>query len=70
MSHLSIYKLDTDIAIMGRIDLPPPESNKSYPPPAAEDELVITIEQDWTDEERKAKRKYEACCLSTRAMRS
>jgi hypothetical protein len=45
---------------MGRVDLPPPETNEGYPPPA-DDELVITIERDWTvEEERKAKRKYEA----------
>jgi hypothetical protein len=45
---------------MGRVDLPPPETNEGCPPPA-DNELVITIERDWTvEEERKAKRKYEA----------
>jgi hypothetical protein len=45
---------------MGRVDLPPPETNEGCPQPA-DDELVITIERDWTvEEERKAKRKYEA----------
>lgn len=49
-----------DTAAMGRVDLPPPETHEGYPPPA-EDELVIIIERDWTvEEERKAKRKYEA----------
>jgi len=44
---------------MGRVDLPPPENRESYPPPA-EDELVITIERDWTvEEEKKAKRKLD-----------
>lgn len=50
-----------DTAAMGRVDLPPPETHEGYPPPA-EDEVVITIERDWTvEEEKKAKRKYEAC---------
>jgi hypothetical protein len=48
---------------MGRVDLPPPETHEGYPPPS-EDEVVITIERDWTvEEERKAKRKYEELCI-------
>jgi hypothetical protein len=46
---------------MSRVDLPPPESQEGeeYPSPA-ENELVITIERDWTvEEERKAKRKLD-----------
>jgi hypothetical protein len=44
---------------MGRVDLPPPENYEGYPPPA-EDELVVTIERDWTvEEEKKAKRKLD-----------
>ena len=46
---------------MGRVNLPPPETHEGYPP-LAEDEVVITIERDWTvEEEKKAKRKYEIC---------
>lgn len=45
---------------MGRVDLPPPEVDGADYAPPADNELVITIERDWTvEEERKAKRKYE-----------
>lgn len=52
---------------MGRVDLPPPETHETGYPPPTENELVVTIERDWTvEEEKKAKRKYEALhiCLS------
>lgn len=43
---------------MGRVDLPPPETDAAGYPVPAEDEQVITIERDWTvEEEKKAKRK-------------
>ena len=59
LSHIVRSAFNT--AAMGRVDLPPPETHEGYPPPA-EDEVVITIERDWTvEEEKKAKRKYEAC---------
>ncbi|KAM0712282.1 hypothetical protein Q7P37_011376 [Cladosporium fusiforme] len=45
---------------MGRVDLPPPETDAAGYPVPADDEQVITIERDWTvEEEKKAKRKLD-----------
>jgi len=46
---------------MVRTDLKPPVTDEAGYPPPADNELVVTIEKDWTvEEEKKAKRKYEA----------
>lgn len=43
---------------MGRVDLAPPVTEETGSSTPGDNELVVTIDRDWTDEEeRKAKRK-------------
>lgn len=44
---------------MGHVDIPPPSKDDTGYAATPDNELLTTIERDWTvDEEKKAKRKY------------